>query len=67
MTEPPQERYMCDSARVENCGPSVVCAIRGRFMWEVGGRGFTHANNGSLVMELDTITSKSMSAFSDNL
>ena len=23
ITEPPQERYMCDSARVENCGPSV--------------------------------------------
>ncbi|CAF3494631.1 unnamed protein product [Fusarium graminearum] len=27
MTEPPQDRYMCDSARVENCGPSRVALI----------------------------------------
>jgi hypothetical protein len=54
ITEPPQERYMWDSARVENCGPS-----RGGLVFVLGDIGMvllTHADNCSFIVELYSFT-----------
>ncbi|KAI6753238.1 hypothetical protein HG531_005407 [Fusarium graminearum] len=66
MTEPPQDRYMCDSARVENCGPSRVC-VRSCSDQEFSEQVLTHNNDSALIVQYDAIALHMSCASLDNV
>lgn len=77
MTLPPQERYMCDSARVENWGPSVwgfsvsmfsflLClSLAAASCWER--KKLTHADNSALLVQDDALALHMRRALLDDL
>jgi len=54
ITEPPQLRYKLDSARVENCGPSVKKEVSEP--WKRGRARRTHTDDCAFVVHSHTVS-----------